>query len=223
MVIDNTIAGIEKISNVVTEAASAVELLGSSSKKIGNIIGVIDDIAGQTNLLALNAAIEAARAGEHGRGFAVVADEVGKLAERTINATKEIAQTIENIQVETSKVIDSIRKGNDEATKGKEHAGEAKVSLEMIISKTDAVIEQIQQLATASEQQSKTAEQVSRNIEIINSVSHESTIGVQQIAGSAEDLNQLTEKLQQLVSKFNLIDTISTDNYSRSKKELINI
>lgn len=87
-VIRNTITEIENINNIVSEAASAVELLGSSSDKIGKIIEVIDDIAGQTNLLALNAAIEAARAGEHGKGFAVVADEVGKLAERTIHATK---------------------------------------------------------------------------------------------------------------------------------------
>lgn len=213
-VIGNTINGIENISKVVTRAASAVELLGSSSEKIGDIVGVIDDIAEQTNLLALNAAIEAARAGEHGRGFAVVADEVGKLAERTINATKEISQTIENIQKETNKAVVSIREGKVEAEKGKDYAAEANNSLELIINKTDTVIEQINQVATASEEQASTAEQVSKNIEIINSVGQESAMGVQQIAVAAEDLNRLTEQLQDLVSMFNVEDANFQESYS---------
>ena len=215
-VIGKTINGIENISEVVTRAASAVELLGSSSEKIGDIIGVIDDIAEQTNLLALNASIEAARAGEHGRGFAVVADEVGKLAERTINATKEISETIENIQTETNKAVESIREGKGEAEKGKEFAAEASGSLELIISKTDLVIEQINQVATASEEQASTAEQVSKNIEIINSVGQESAMGVQQIAIAAEDLNRLTEQLQDLVSMFNLDKARVQESYSYS-------
>ncbi|MCB9208326.1 MAG: PAS domain-containing protein [Ignavibacteriales bacterium] len=221
-VIKNTIVGIEKISDVVTEAASAVELLGASSEKIGEIINVIDDIAGQTNLLALNAAIEAARAGEHGRGFAVVADEVSKLAERTINATKEITETIENIQVETNKAVESIRRGREEAVKGKDFASEASNSLEQIISKTDAVIEQINQVASASEQQATTAEQVSRNIDTINSVTQESSMGIQQIAGAAEDLNKLTEKLQEMVNMFKTnSETINEYSYQIKQKELI--
>jgi PAS domain S-box-containing protein len=220
-VIQNTIEGIESISDVVTEAASAVELLGSSSVKIGDIIGVIKDIAGQTNLLALNAAIEAARAGEHGKGFAVVADEVGKLAERTINATKEIAETIENIQLETNKAVSSIRIGKEEAVKGKDFAFEASESLKMIISKTETVIEQINQVATASVQQSTTAEQVSRNIETINSVGQESTHGVQQIAGAAEDLNRLTEGLQEIVYMFKFDEETSKENYSNKPSELV--
>ncbi len=80
------------------ESAQRISALGESSKQIGEIILVIDEIADQTNLLALNAAIEAARAGDQGRGFAVVADEVRKLAERTQKATKEIRSMISSIQ-----------------------------------------------------------------------------------------------------------------------------
>ncbi len=201
-IIQNTIQGIENISTVVSDAAEAVEVLGANSERIGEIVSVIDEIAGQTNLLALNASIEAARAGEHGRGFAVVADEVGKLAERTINATKEISDTINEIQLETQKAVESIRKGREEASKGKEFASIANDSLVNIIQKTDLVVEQINQIATTSEEQSTTAEQISHNIEIINSVTQESTNGIQQIAGAAADLNRLTDNLQEIANKF---------------------
>ncbi len=203
-VIQNTIDGIENISSVVSDAAEAVEVLGANSERIGEIVSVIDEIAGQTNLLALNASIEAARAGEHGRGFAVVADEVGKLAERTINATKEISDTINEIQQETQRAVESIRKGREEASKGKEFASTANNSLLDIIAKTDLVVEQINQIATTSEEQSTTAEQISRNIEVINSVAQESTNGVQQIAGAAADLNRLTNNLQEIATQFKI-------------------
>ena len=97
-VVEQTIKKIRDIAEVVQKSAATVEQLGKSTQQIGEIILVIDDIADQTNLLALNAAIEAARAGEEGRGFAVVADEVRKLAERTTQATKQIAAMIKNVQ-----------------------------------------------------------------------------------------------------------------------------
>ena len=216
-IIQNTINGIENISAVVSDAAEAVEALGSNSERIGEIVSVIDEIAGQTNLLALNASIEAARAGEHGRGFAVVADEVGKLAERTINATKEISDTINEIQIVTQKAVESIRKGREEAGKGKEYASTANNSLLNIIEKTDLVVEQINQIATTSEEQSTTAEQISRNIDIINSVAQEATNGIQQIVGVTANLNELTNNLQELASHFKL--TNQESNYTQNVTE----
>jgi methyl-accepting chemotaxis protein len=110
-IVANTIQGINRIAEIVSDGADIVEKLGNNSKQIGEIIQVINDIADQTNLLALNAAIEAARAGEQGRGFVVVADEVRKLAERTSKATKEIANMIKLIQNETEKAVQEMHLG----------------------------------------------------------------------------------------------------------------
>ena len=112
----------ERISNVVEASSNSILALGNSSKEIGEIVQVIDDIADQTNLLALNAAIEAARAGEQGKGFAVVADEVRKLAEKTTSATKKIAEMIKQIQKDTNTAVESMQAGTVEVTKGKELA-----------------------------------------------------------------------------------------------------
>ena len=170
MLLKLLLPGMNKIAEVVTEAASTVQELGNSSEKIGEIVQVIDDIADQTNLLALNAAIEAARAGEQGRGFAVVADEVRKLAERTTKATKEIASMIKQIQKETIGAVQSMEKGTVEVSKGKELVEKAGVSLNQIISSSQEVVDNVSQVAAASEEQSATSEQISKNIEAISSV-----------------------------------------------------
>ena len=115
-----------EIAKMMESANSVMNNLGKSSEEIGSIIEVIDGIAEQTNLLALNAAIEAARAGEHGKGFSVVADEVKNLAERSANATKEIATLIKGIQAETQKAIVAIEEGNEkDRGKGNNDRGDA--------------------------------------------------------------------------------------------------
>jgi methyl-accepting chemotaxis protein len=203
-VVVETVNGMNKIAEVVLEAARIVEQLGANSNQIGEIIQVIDDIADQTNLLALNAAIEAARAGEQGRGFAVVADEVRKLAERTTKATKEIAGMIKQIQSNTKLAVSSIKQGAVEVEKGKDLAQKAGSSLNQIIEEVDKSSQLINQLAVASEQQSQSSEQISQSIERISSVINESSVGIQEIARSSEDLNRLTLNLQNLIAKFKI-------------------
>jgi methyl-accepting chemotaxis protein len=210
-VVIETIEGMNKIADVVSRSAVTVQELGKSSNKIGDIVQVIDDIADQTNLLALNAAIEAARAGEHGRGFAVVADEVRKLAERTTNATKEIAEMITQIQKDTKQAVYSMQQGTSEVENGKLLAEKAGKSLSDIISGAENVVDIVNQVAAASEEQSTTSEQISKNITGISDVIRESSNGVQQMAQASEDLNRLTIHLQELVLRFKIEE--NANNY----------
>ena len=201
-VVGETVEGMRRIAGVVNRSAQTVKELGRSSDQIGEIIGVIDDIADQTNLLALNAAIEAARAGEQGRGFAVVADEVRKLAERTTKATKEIAGMIKKIQADTIGAVQSMEEGTSEVERGIQMADRAGVSLKEIVGVSQKVTDMVTRIAAASEQQSSASEEISKNVEAISKVTSETAQGTQQIAHAAEDLNRLTDNLQNLIGGF---------------------
>jgi methyl-accepting chemotaxis protein len=206
-VVNQTVDGMNKIAAVVKKSADTVHALGVSSKQIGDIIQVINDIADQTNLLALNAAIEAARAGEQGRGFAVVADEVRKLAERTTKATKEIASMIKQIQKDTDDAVISMEEGTSEVEKGKKLADQAGISLKQIIEGAGKVVDIVTQVAAASEEQSSASEQISKSVETISSVSQQSSASLQQIASAAENLSRLTANLESQVSRFKVKDS----------------
>ena len=206
VVVEETVAGMKRIAGVVNKSAETVRTLGKSGDQIGEIIGVIDDIADQTNLLALNAAIEAARAGEQGRGFAVVADEVRRLAERTTKATKEIAAMIKKIQSETKGAVLSMEEGTRQVSEGIERADKAGASLRDIVEISQKVTDMISQIAAASEEQSSASEQISKNVEEINTVTNESAIGTRQIAHAAGDLSRLTDALRHLVENFTIAE-----------------
>ncbi|MEA3253833.1 MAG: HAMP domain-containing methyl-accepting chemotaxis protein, partial [Chloroflexota bacterium] len=206
-VISDTVSGIQKIGKVVRESADSIAKLAKSSEQIGEIIGVIDDIADQTNLLALNAAIEAARAGEQGRGFAVVADEVRKLAERTGKATGEITDMIKGIQGETEEAVQSMEVGIQETDKGRELADKAGNSLNEIVNMSQRVMDMIQQIASATEEQSAASEQISKNIEHVSSITKETASGAEQSATAAEELNRQAEGLKKMVGRFKVSET----------------
>ncbi len=205
-VVQETVDAINTISGVVNESADAIGELGKLGEQIGQVVGVINDIADQTNLLALNAAIEAARAGEHGRGFAVVADEVRKLAERTTTATEEVAESIRAIQDGTSGAVQRMQTGTERVSQGVELAQKAGNSLQEIVGGSRSVAEMIQSIAAAAEQQSASAEQISRNVENITAVTKQSTEGAEQAAAAAAQLSAKSEQLQRLVGQFKLAD-----------------
>lgn len=203
-VVEKTIEKIGQIADVVTNSAETVKGLSKSSEEIGNIVSVINEIAGQTSLLALNAAIEAARAGEHGRGFAVVADEVRQLAQRTTNATREIADMITRAQEDAQHAVVAMEQGLKEVKDGMQLADQTGTVLKNIVNGIDDTTERVTTIAAANEEQSATSEQISHSVEAISTVSKESAKDVADVARAAEALLVLTQELQSLVVKFNV-------------------
>ncbi|MHB1332853.1 MAG: methyl-accepting chemotaxis protein [Sulfuriferula sp.] len=178
--------GGQLVGQVVTTMAS----IKSSSRKIADIIGVIDGIAFQTNILALNAAVEAARAGEQGRGFAVVAAEVRNLAQRSAGAAKEIktliSDSVEQVDV-GSKLVDE--------------AGEA---MDDIVTSVELVVDIISGIASASQEQSSGIEQVNQAVGQMDETTQQNAALVEQAAAAAESLQDQAAKLAQAVSIFRL-------------------
>lgn len=201
-VVSETIAGMQLLSEAVSNSASIIEALGKSSDQIGEIVCTIEDIADQTNLLALNAAIEAARAGEQGRGFAVVADEVRKLAERTTKATKEIGDMIRRNQQDTRGAVESMQKGTLRVTAGVHLANKTGEALAQIVQMVSLSADMIRQIAVASEEQSIAARQIAGDIENVANVTKESASGASESAKASHDLSQMAIELQTLVGTF---------------------
>lgn len=201
-VVKQAIEGMAAISQTVTNASESVEELGRRGAQIGQIIEVINDIADQTNLLALNAAIEAARAGEHGRGFAVVADEVRKLADRTTLATREVADSIEAVQTETTQAVNRMKAGSQEVERGVERTGQAGENLVQIVSNSDRISQMVQSIAMAADNQSQSAAQINQSIETIVAVTRQSDEATSQSATAAAQLSSKAEQLQRIVSIF---------------------
>lgn len=200
-------------SKIVTDAVKSIEavhaqsiaikedmdVLGKQAEGIGQIMGVIADIADQTNLLALNAAIEAARAGDAGRGFAVVADEVRKLAEKTMTATQEVGNAITGIQEGTRKNIHNVEQAAvsiEEAAKLSVQSGE---SLKQILEFVHMVNDQVQSIATASEQQSAASEEINHSVEQVATISAETAQAMEQASSAVADLAQQSQALQRLI------------------------
>ena len=170
-IVNKSVAEVATIAERVSESAELIKTLGERSKQIGNIVGVIKDIADQTNLLALNAAIEAARAGEQGRGFAVVADEVRKLAEKTTNATSEISEMIQSIQGEVNKAVMSTHHATAQVKVGVDLSTQAGGALIKIVGSVDGLHQMVEQIASATEEMSQVSDQISQDI---NTIAHSS-------------------------------------------------
>jgi methyl-accepting chemotaxis protein len=177
-----------------------MEVLQKQADGIGEIISVINDIADQTNLLALNAAIEAARAGDAGRGFAVVADEVRKLAEKTVHATKQVAEYVGAIQVSTNKNCRATTETTAKIRHAVDLATQAGDALKSILQLAGRTADQVRSIATAAEEQSVTNEQIARSSEEIHVTATHSSQELQKSGRSVVRLNELAAQLSGTVS-----------------------
>jgi methyl-accepting chemotaxis protein len=175
-------------AKVVADAVTAMGKIENSSRKVGDIIGVIDEIARQTNLLALNAAVEAARAGEAGRGFAVVASEVRTLAQRSSQAAKDIK--------------DLITSSNSQVKEGVELVNRAGNSLQEIVETIKRVAEIVTGIASASAEQSSGIEEVNKALNRIDEVTQQNTALVEESAAAAKMLEEQARVMEEQVSFF---------------------
>jgi methyl-accepting chemotaxis protein len=178
--------------NDVEQVVGTMASINDSSKKIAEIIGVIDGIAFQTNILALNAAVEAARAGEQGRGFAVVASEVRNLAQRSAAAAKEIKSLID----------DSV----DKVVRGTQLADQARLTMDEVVGSVQRVTGLIGEIADASAEQTAGLEQVNQAIAAMDQATQQNAALVEQAAAAASSMRDETGKLNEAIGAFAVND-----------------
>lgn len=218
-IVEQMLKGMNSIAGSVENTAATVQRLGKESEQIIRIVNVIEEIAQKTNLLALNAAIEAARAGEQGRGFAVVAGEVRRLAESTRNATSEIAQMIQGIQVHTREAVEAMEAGTATVNEGVEINHKAGEALNRIIQMAEQVDSMIAQIATASMQQAEAARQSSESVDAINQLGEESAASIPATNAIVESVGQGARRLEEHIGKFRLEESTSTYAAPRGQRK----
>ncbi|MBV8620263.1 MAG: methyl-accepting chemotaxis protein [Curvibacter sp.] len=189
----NAAAVASRGGQVVSDVVETMKGINDSSKRIGDIIGVIDSIAFQTNILALNAAVEAARAGEQGRGFAVVAGEVRSLAQRSAEAAKEIKSLI-GASVE-------------QVEKGSALVDQAGVTMSEVVQSIQRVSDIVGEISSASEEQNQGVAQIDASISQLDQATQQNAALVEQSAAAAQSLEQQAKLLVQTVGMFMLTGT----------------
>ncbi len=202
--IGTIVDGMHTIRNTINDLAEDIRQLGNNSEQIGDIVKVIDRIAEQTNLLALNAAIEAARAGEHGRGFAVVASEIRKLADGSVQATKEIAGHITSTQAVISEVVGAMERLTDRVEESTSSTNSASGALQEIVSAVQTTSSQIGEISAVTRAMSANSYQVIRQIEEIT----------KSVALNLKATQSMTRQSDEVSKAFSDISSISQQNAS---------
>ena len=201
-VVGETAASIDEIRAGVEETLGVMNRLEHSSGQIGDIIGLIEDVADQTNLLALNAAIEAARAGEAGRGFAVVADEVKNLSGKTSASTQQIATIIKAIQKDIREAMRSIEAEKGRVEHGVVNSGRASDQISTILGLASESADMINSIAIATEEQSATTSDISSKIHQVSETTGEIQVQMEKSLATFGELSKTAEQIYNTVGKF---------------------
>jgi twitching motility protein PilJ len=204
LTVRKTIDGMDTIREQIQETSKRIKRLGESSQEIGDIVGLINDIADQTNILALNAAIQASAAGEAGRGFAVVADEVQRLAERSANATKQIEALVKTIQADTNEAVISMEHSTANVVNGAKLALDAGDALNEIEGVSHQLADLIATISHAARQQAAVAQNVSNTMNVIQEITMQTSDGTNETAVSIGNLTNLATELRKSVAGFKL-------------------
>lgn len=200
--VEDSIRGMNAIREHIGETSRRIRRLGESSQEIGEIVALISDITDQTNVLALNAAIQAASAGESGRGFSVVAEEVQRLAERSGEATKQIAAIVRMIQADTQDAVSAMELSTQGVLEGARRSDAAGQALAEIGEVGRSLAHLIEKISNASEQQAATATEVALKTADILRITEQTTAGTQQTAQAVGELASLAAELKGSVAGF---------------------
>jgi twitching motility protein PilJ len=200
--VQNSIKGMNEIREQIQETSKRIKRLGESSQEIGEIVELISDITEQTNVLALNAAIQAASAGEAGRGFTVVAEEVQRLAERSGEATKQIAAIVKTIQTDTQDAVSAMERSTRNVVDGAKLSDAAGQALSEISSVSNDLAHLIETISSQTEKQAAQATHVADTMKSILRVTQQTTAGTKETAVSIGQLAELAVELKGSVSGF---------------------
>ncbi len=202
--VQNAIGGMNSIRDQIQDTSKRIKRLGESSQEIGEITELISDITEQTNVLALNAAIQAASAGEAGRGFSVVAEEVQRLAERSGDATKQIAALVKTIQTDTQDAVAAMERSTQGVVQGAKLSDSAGTALTEIDSVSRKLADLIEQISQSASREADSANVVAGNIQHIFAVTEQTGEGTRSTATQVRDLSRMAEELRQSVSRFKI-------------------
>ena len=202
--VQNAIGGMNSIRDQIQETSKRIKRLGESSQEIGEITELISDITEQTNVLALNAAIQAASAGEAGRGFSVVAEEVQRLAERSGDATRQIAALVKAIQTDTQDAVAAMERSTQGVVEGAKLSDSAGTALSEIDRVSRRLAELIEQISSSATREAASANEVADNIQHIFAVTEQTGEGTRATAQQVRELSRMAEDLRQSVSRFKI-------------------
>ncbi len=202
--VQNAIGGMNTIREQIQETSKRIKRLGESSQEIGEITELISDITEQTNVLALNAAIQAASAGEAGRGFSVVAEEVQRLAERSADATREIAALVRTIQTDTQDAVAAMERSTQGVVEGARLSDAAGSALGDIDRVSRRLAELIEQISAQALKEAESANVVVSNIQHIFAVTEQTGEGTRSTTQLVRELSRTANELQQSVARFKI-------------------